>query len=307
MLNRVAAPPAKPSRPRHIASDAARPKRRARPPVGRNPVLIAAVAAVVVAVGVIVAISLRDGGSSASGTAAKAEPPRLASAAVVRALTQPDPAMLAAVGSAGLPSTFVPLTAATPLRGADGKPQLLYVGAEYCPFCAAQRWSLVMALSRFGSFDHLALTTSSSSDSFPDTATFTFYDVTYTSAYLDLAAVELSDRNGQPMEALSDAQKALLSTYDAPPYVTAAAAGGIPWIDLGGRYAMVSSGFTPQLLAGLDWDQIAARLSDTNQLVTKGIAGNANNITAAICKVTGMQPASVCGTAPVAQIAAQMP
>ena len=33
---------------------------------------------------------------------------------------------------------------------ADGKPKVLYVGAEYCPFCAAERWPMVVALSRFG-------------------------------------------------------------------------------------------------------------------------------------------------------------
>src|SRR5438876_6623085 len=31
-----------------------------------------------------------------------------------------------------------------------GKPVVLYVGAQYCPFCAAERWALVLALSRFG-------------------------------------------------------------------------------------------------------------------------------------------------------------
>ena len=31
-----------------------------------------------------------------------------------------------------------------------GLPEMLYMGAEYCPFCAAERWAMVMALSKFG-------------------------------------------------------------------------------------------------------------------------------------------------------------
>ncbi len=41
----------------------------------------------------------------------------------------------------------------------DGKPEVLFVGAEFCPFCAAERWPLIVALSRFGRFT--ALTTCS--------------------------------------------------------------------------------------------------------------------------------------------------
>ncbi len=33
-----------------------------------------------------------------------------------------------------------------------GKPEVLFVGAEFCPFCAAERWPLIVALSRFGHF-----------------------------------------------------------------------------------------------------------------------------------------------------------
>src|SRR5581483_11836780 len=129
----------------------------------------------------------------------------------------------------------------------------------------------------------------------------------YTSQYLDFAAVETADRFGKAKQTLSDAQKQLLSTYDVPPYVPANAAGGIPWIDVGGQYAMVSSGFTPQILAGLDWNKIAARLTNPKDLVTQGIVGNAANITAAICKVTGMQPAGVCSSAPIAPLVATLP
>ena len=43
----------------------------------------------------------------------------------------------------------------TPLTS-GGKPEVLYMGAEYCPFCAAERWAMVVALSRFGTFSGLS-------------------------------------------------------------------------------------------------------------------------------------------------------
>ena len=262
-----------------------------------------AVAVVLVAVTVIAVVATRGGAGSTGSATTTAN---TADANLLQKVTGVDAAVIEQVGSAGLPNRFYAMQGAPPLTG-GGKPQVLYIGADYCPYCAAQRWSMVVALSRFGSFSHIGLTSSGSADVYPDTATFSFSGVQYSSRYLDFAAVEMQDREGKPKDAISDAQKQLLATWDVPPYVPANAAGGVPWVDVGGQYAMVSSGFTPQILAGLDQNQIADRLSNPKDLVTQGIVGNAANITAAICKGTGMQPAAVCTTAPVAQIAAQMP
>ena len=46
----------------------------------------------------------------------------------------------------------------------DGKPGVLYIGAEYCPFCATERWAMVNALGRFGTFSGLKITNSSTTD-----------------------------------------------------------------------------------------------------------------------------------------------
>ena len=45
-----------------------------------------------------------------------------------------------------------------------GKPAIVFVSEESCPFCAAERWSLVVALSHFGTWSHLGFTTSSAAD-----------------------------------------------------------------------------------------------------------------------------------------------
>src|SRR5208283_2389615 len=73
----------------------------------------------------------------------------------------------------------------------DGKPALIYVGADYCPFCALTRWGLIIALMRFGSFQSLHYTASSSSDRFANTPTFTFYNSTYSSGAISFLPSEI--------------------------------------------------------------------------------------------------------------------
>ncbi len=46
----------------------------------------------------------------------------------------------------------------------NGRPEVLYVGAEYCPYCAAERSAVAVALSRFGTLHGLGQTASSPND-----------------------------------------------------------------------------------------------------------------------------------------------
>jgi len=68
-----------------------------------------------------------------------------------------------------------------PALTADGKPRVLYVGAEYCPYCAAERWAVVVAMARFGSSSGLGQTASAAQDVFPSTPTLSFHGSSYTS------------------------------------------------------------------------------------------------------------------------------
>jgi hypothetical protein len=43
-------------------------------------------------------------------------------------------------------------TACSWLDFASSEAAVVFVGAEYCPYCASERWPLVMALSKFGTF-----------------------------------------------------------------------------------------------------------------------------------------------------------
>jgi len=181
----------------------------------------------------------------------------------------------------------------------NGKPELLFLGGEYCPYCAAERWAMVSALSRFGTFTGLTTTHSSTSDVYPDTPTFTFTKATYKSSYLDFTSVEEysnervgnSDNSNTPyitLQTATTAEQALEAAYDPT--------GAIPFLDFGNKYVEVGnlSPLSPSMLAGKTWAQVAAAMNDPSSSLGKALVGNANYITAGICKLTNNLPVSAC-------------
>ncbi len=187
----------------------------------------------------------------------------------------------------GTANNLIKPISGTALTGSTGKPEVFYFGAEYCPYCAAQRWALVIALSRFGTWSNLKTTSSSSTDVYPNTPTFTFHGASYTSQYIDFDAVETTDRDQKPLETPTAAQQALVNKYDT--------SNSIPFVDLGNRYAFAGSMYLPDLLAG-DWQTIANQLQQSNSKQAQAVLGSANLLTAAVCKLTGDQPAAVCSS-----------
>jgi thiol-disulfide isomerase/thioredoxin len=181
----------------------------------------------------------------------------------------------------------------------NGKPEVLFIGAEYCPFCGAQRWAMYNALSRFGTFTGVKTTHSSVTDSYANTRTLTFYGSKYTSSYIAFTPVETTtnERIGnssntnvayQTLQTPTSAQSALWEADDSD--------GSIPYINMGGKFVQEGnlSPLNPSLLAGLTWQQIAADMNNPNSAVGKAEIANANYMTAAICKLTGNKPASAC-------------
>ncbi len=282
----------------------------------RHPVLTALVPVALVVAAIATMVVIKAAGTSSPSAAASshlaadgssatagAHPGTTAlSPLVVAALSVPT-ATLNAVGS---PSSVVLPTKVgdgTTLRDADGKPLITYVGAEYCPYCAAERWALAVALSRFGTFENLSGTHSSGSDVYPNTQTLSFYGSSYSSPYVDFQPVEEATNqqvgNGyQALQTPTAAQSALMAKFDAQ--------GSIPFLDIANRYVITGSSFSPQVLQGLSRSQIAADLSNPDNAVAQAIDGAANDIAAAIASVTGNQPASVGNSATIAAIAQKL-
>ena len=184
----------------------------------------------------------------------------------------------------------------------NGKPKVLYIGAEYCPFCAAAALAdgrRPVAVRRPGPASRAQQ--SAAEDVFPE----------HPDAVLPRGQVHqrlsdvrrLRDRDQQagrrsvhPARHAAGADQKIFDTYNKPPYIDSA--GGIPFANIGGKYVTSGASFSPELLEGKSRAEIAAALSDPSSDIAKAVVGNANVLTAAICEATGNKPA-VCTSAGV--------
>jgi Domain of unknown function (DUF929) len=259
---------------------------------------------------IIVAFIVLKANKSTTPPATTAGPTLTGSAlaGVVSKATSVPASTMDSVGSGGgsVSAKPVPVTGGAALTS-GGKPEMLYMGAEYCPYCAAERWAMVVALSRFGTFSGLAAIHSAAANGggtaepYPNTPTWTFLNAKFSSPYLVFSSVEeqtnIPDKSTGGYTSLQTptaAQNALLTKYDAPPYISSSAAGSIPFVDFGNKYLILGASYNPQVLSGLSWSQIATDLTNSSSAVAKAVDGTANYITAAICKMTGNQPATAC-------------
>lgn len=166
---------------------------------------------------------------------------------------------------------------------ASGKVELLFIGAQYCPHCAGQRWAIVKALNQFGTFSNV---TSSANDD-GTIPTFNLHDASYTSRYVAFVHRDLEDRSHNTLDSLSSDEQSIFSQLDP--------SGGIPLITVGG-YALLGDGYDLSLIQGKSFkgvQQAMQRANRSNPLVS-AINGEANSIAAFICHADKMQPQSVC-------------
>jgi len=212
---------------------------------------------------------------------------------ILSQVTHVKPSVLAKVNTGGVHNILQTTGSTQELTGQNGKPEIFYYGAEFCPFCGAQRWSLVVALSRFGTFSQLPEGLSSEQDVYANTPTFTFVGSKYTSPYIDFVPVEAQTRDHKPLQTPAAHEQQVLQQYQV---------NGFPFLDIAGGYMASNTFYDPGLLQGLSQKDIANKLSDPNNDLTQSIVGGANYLTAAICSVTHDQPANVCTQAPISAI-----
>lgn len=182
----------------------------------------------------------------------------------------------------------------------DGKPLVMYTGAEFCPYCAMERWATVAALSRFGTFTNLKGAVSSPNEGpISNIQTVSFHGSSYKSDYITFKAYETSDRFQKPLEQIASTDQELMQKLGA--------SGSIPWMTFGGVSTSEGATFNGENLVGKSHDEIANALKDPNSEIAKGVIGAANLQTAQICKLTNSQPAKVCNSAGVKAAAKQLP
>jgi hypothetical protein len=269
---------------------------RARRGEARRRLLITGggVAAVLAVVVTLVVVRITRPPAQAAATPASTAS---ADAAVARAVTSVPAAAFNAVG-AGTATGLKPLEGQPELM-LGSKPELLYMGGEFCPYCAAERWALAAAVSRFGTLTGLAFIHSSPADVYASTPTLSFYGSGYASRYLAFVPVEWYGEAADPstpfghvyLQHATPPQQALFARY---------ADGTIPFVDFGNRYLLPQAQYLPSDLAGLSWAQVAAAMRDPSGRAGTDIDGAANMITAAICSLTRGQPAAVCASPGVA-------
>jgi thiol-disulfide isomerase/thioredoxin len=256
---------------------------------------------VVVVVAIVVAFIVVKVAGNSSAKAGSANPSGTALPASVLANVTGVPAStLDAVGTGSTyKGAIQTISHGTPLTS-GGKPEIVYVGAEYCPYCAAERWAMTAALSKFGTFSGLRGIHSSSTDTDPNTPTLTFYKSTYTSKYLVFSSTEAQTVTHATLQTPTALDTQLMSKYDVPPYVPSAQYdGSFPFVDFGNKYVINGASFDPKVLAGKTWAQVAAALKDPSSPIAKAVDGATNLITAATCKITNERPANVCNSAGV--------
>ena len=265
------------ARERIAAERAARKRAEAR---RRLLAAIGAVTAVVAVVVALVAVKLTSAPARLVATESAA------SSAIVRQVTTVPAAVLTGMSSAQVITPLEAVQRSGPPLTRGGKPVIVFVSEESCPFCAAERWSLAVALSHFGTWSHLGSTTSSATDVYPDTATLSFRTAVYRSTELSLRTTELTDNAGHPLQAQTALDTRVIGAFDVPPYVNSAdQSGAVPFLDIANRYILAGAQYSPQVLAGLSAAQIAGQLANPSSQVAQAIDGSARVIIAAINQV----------------------
>ena len=149
---------------------------------------------------------------------------------------------------------------------ANGKPEMLYMGAEYCPYCAAERWAMIVALSRFGTFSGLATMHSAVGErgrpgrALPEHADL---DVRHGQVHQQVPDVhpgrDADQHPGQVDRHLHQPADADQGPAGADEQVRRPAVrpsgsnGAIPFIDFGNKYVITGASYNPEVLSGLSW------------------------------------------------------
>ena len=268
----------------------------------RNITAGVAVGVVLAVVAVVVAVGL-------SSSSSKKTAPRVALTAEQQArLTSVPLSTLVSASATTAASSLIPAYEIDQAAySSGGKPAILYIGAEFCPICATERWAMVVALSQFGTFENLSQTRSAVRDG--NIATLSFYGSTYTSKYLTFTPVEVltnipKGNTYQPLQSPTADQAQL--------WTGILGSESFPFIYVGGRYVLNTYQYPATVIQGKTFTQIAGDVGDNSTSDGASIDAAAAAFVKYICGITGQQPGATCRAvagvkAPVTNVAKNGP
>ncbi len=162
-----------------------------------------------------------------------------------------------------------------PFNRDGGKVLFYYLGAGFCPWCAAERWSIVEALKHFGTWDGLKPDKSAEkNEPFLNLPTYNFSGTRFTSDYVEFMGKEFQDRNFQDLDHFTELDNTIIDNYNLK--------GVIPFTFIGGKFVRIGSGPKPEQLVGLSHDDVRKQLENKNTDLAKAIEEEADYICALI-------------------------
>jgi thiol-disulfide isomerase/thioredoxin len=270
----------------------------------RNTLLaVGAIAVVIVVVAVFVIVKVTDNkstnsstvptGKAAAGAKAGVGVPVPKSVYTGFASVKPSALAAAANNAKVADAAFPSVVNDPPISTKGGLPVVFYFGAEFCPYCATERWAMVLALSQFGTFKNLSSIASTPNDSsgIDSVPTFTFYKSTYTSKYFKFEPVETSTVDEKTLQSPNKAQTQIVVKYDSGQT--------IPFVYFNGKAILSGAEYNPTLLTKGTFLQDAQSIIGGTSSLSTSVYFNAGAIVSDICHMTGGKgPANVCKAFP---------
>jgi hypothetical protein len=241
---------------------------------------------VLVIAAVLVIVKVSGGGGSSSGV----DSPPAGTAVPAATMTHLASVSMATLKAAPASSVTAPAAIHDKALTADGKPELLFIGAEFCPICAAERWAMYVALSKFGTFSpepgriHSAVRDG-------DIPTLTFYKTTYSSPYFTFVPEETLTNHPDgdtytALQTLTPAQQAIWDSHTT---------GSFPFLDFGGKEDLTTAQYDPTLLEGPSFDTIAGDIGNNSTTIGADVDASAELLVQTICSsLTSHKPVDVC-------------
>lgn len=177
------------------------------------------------------------------------------------------------------------------LKRASGKSLVYFMGAGFCPFCAAERWAIVKALECFGEWNGLVTDKSAGHDEkYLNVPTFNLARAKYSGNSIEFVCKETADHNFEPLQELDDSDYEILDMFNPDQM--------IPFLLIDGQYMQVGAGFSPDLIQNMSHDQVQAELDRPDSAIGKAIRAEMDNITALVCKSIGGK-GNACDSEPI--------